>query len=221
MLSDKVHATTPKGLVGGFEFTVFLKKFERMAGEAMDVCLWVLKEINKSRFDSYSVSNIVLHISHITSLQITASHRSNDRQILDFDGLKLGLVCHSLFLFSFSDIPDWCFDPQNLVLVQSHDHPTAKSYLQACITFRDCRVHIFSDNLPRNSRNLVRLENPVQNLPVLLPLDFLDCGFLLALPALGLSFTLASSWIYHNKTRHNKYEDEYVEISNRPWRTIH
>ena len=41
--------------------------------------------------------------------------------------------------------------------------------------------------------NLVRLENPLQNLPVLLPLDFLDCGFLLALPALGLSFTLASS----------------------------
>ena len=149
MLLDKVHATTPKGLVGGFEFTVFfLKKFERMAGEAMDVCLWVLKESNKSRFDSYSVRNIVLHISHIT--------------------------------------------------------------------FRDCRVHIFSDNLPRNSRNLVRLENPVQNLPVLLPLDFLDCGFLLALPALGLSFTLASSRIYHNKTRHNKYE-----ISNRPWRTIH
>ena len=78
----------------------------------------------------------------------------------------------------------------------------------------------FSDNLPRNSCNLVRLENPVQNLPVLLPLDFLDCGFLLALPTLGLSFTLASSWIYHNKTRHNKYEDKYVEISNRPWRTI-
>ena len=70
-----------------------------------------------------------------TSLQITASHRSNDRKILDFDGLKLGLVCHSLFLFSFSDLPDWCFDPQNLVLVQSHDHPTAKSYLQACYIF--------------------------------------------------------------------------------------
>ena len=46
----------PIGLVGGFEFTVFLKKFERMAGEAMDVCLWVLKESNKSRFDSYVVS---------------------------------------------------------------------------------------------------------------------------------------------------------------------
>ena len=61
----------------------FSKKFERMAGEVMDICLQVLKESNKSRFDSYSVRNSVLIISHIT--------------------------------------------------------------------FRDCRVHIFSDNLSRNS----------------------------------------------------------------------
>ena len=32
----------------------------------MDVCLRVLKESNKSRFDSYSVKNSVLIISHIT-----------------------------------------------------------------------------------------------------------------------------------------------------------
>ena len=37
-----------------------------MAREAMDVCLRVLKESNKSRFDSYSVRNSVLIISHIT-----------------------------------------------------------------------------------------------------------------------------------------------------------
>ena len=48
----------------------------------MDICLRVLKQSNKSRFDSYSVRNSVLIISHIT--------------------------------------------------------------------FRDCRVHIFSDNSPRN-----------------------------------------------------------------------
>ena len=51
--------------------------------EAMDMCLRVLKESNKSRFDSYSVRNSVLNTSHIT--------------------------------------------------------------------FQDCRVHIFSDNLSRNS----------------------------------------------------------------------
>ena len=54
-----------------------------MAREAMDVCLRVLKESNKSRFDSYSVRNSELIVSHIT--------------------------------------------------------------------FRDCRVHIFCDNLSRNS----------------------------------------------------------------------
>jgi len=60
------------------------KKFERMAREAMNIiCLRVLKESNKSRFDSYSVRNSLLIISHIT--------------------------------------------------------------------FWDCRVHIFSDNLSRNS----------------------------------------------------------------------
>ena len=37
-----------------------------MAREVMDVCLRVLKESNKSRFDSYSVRNSVLIISHIT-----------------------------------------------------------------------------------------------------------------------------------------------------------
>ena len=49
----------------------------------MDVCLRVLRESNKSRFDSYSVRNSELIVSHIT--------------------------------------------------------------------FRDCRVHIFSDNLSQNS----------------------------------------------------------------------
>ena len=55
----------------------------RMAREAMDICLQVLKESNKSRFDSNTARNRVLIISHIT--------------------------------------------------------------------FRDCRVHIFNDNRPRNS----------------------------------------------------------------------
>ena len=32
----------------------------------MDICLRVLKESNKSRFDSNSVKNSVLNISHIT-----------------------------------------------------------------------------------------------------------------------------------------------------------
>ena len=73
----------PERYCGWFLVHCFSKKFQRMAREAMDVCLRVLKESNKSRFDSYSVRNSVLIISHIT--------------------------------------------------------------------FRDCRVHSFSDNLSRNS----------------------------------------------------------------------
>ena len=37
-----------------------------MARQTMDICLRVLKESNKSRFNSYSVRNSVLLISHIT-----------------------------------------------------------------------------------------------------------------------------------------------------------
>ena len=54
-LSENVYARIPIVIVGGFEFTVF--QFERMAREIMDVCLRVLKESNKSEFDSYSVRN--------------------------------------------------------------------------------------------------------------------------------------------------------------------
>ena len=59
----------------------------------MDICLRVLKESNKGRFDSFSVRNSVLLISHTT--------------------------------------------------------------------FRDCRVHIFSDNLSRNSCISVRTSTPL------------------------------------------------------------
>ena len=37
-----------------------------MAQEAVDVCLRVLKESNKKKFDSYSVKNTVFIIPHIT-----------------------------------------------------------------------------------------------------------------------------------------------------------
>ena len=44
----------------------FKESQDRTAREAMDLCLRVLKESNKSRFDSYKVRNKVLIISHIT-----------------------------------------------------------------------------------------------------------------------------------------------------------
>ena len=53
-LSGKVHATILKGIVGGFEFSFFQRNLKELARKAMEMCLRVLKESNKSRFDSYS-----------------------------------------------------------------------------------------------------------------------------------------------------------------------
>ena len=50
-----MHATIPKGIVGGFEFTDFQR----------NLLEW-LEESNKSSFDSYSVGNSVMIISYIT-----------------------------------------------------------------------------------------------------------------------------------------------------------
>ena len=56
----------PERHYGWFSVHFSSKKFERIARETMDVCLRVLKQSNKSRFDSYSVRNSVLIISQIT-----------------------------------------------------------------------------------------------------------------------------------------------------------
>ena len=53
-MSGKVHATIPKGIGGGFEGTVVQRYLKECKQEAMDICLRVLKESNKSRFDSFS-----------------------------------------------------------------------------------------------------------------------------------------------------------------------
>ena len=66
-VSEKAHATIPKGMVGGFQFTINCsKKFERMARETMDGMFTSAKEKHQSRFDSYSVRNSVMITSHIS-----------------------------------------------------------------------------------------------------------------------------------------------------------
>ena len=40
--------------MGGFEFSVLQRSLKELARRAMEMCLRVLKENNKSRFDSYS-----------------------------------------------------------------------------------------------------------------------------------------------------------------------
>ena len=51
-LSEKVLSTIPKGIVGGFEFTFLQRNLKEFARKAMEMCLRVLKESNKRRFDS-------------------------------------------------------------------------------------------------------------------------------------------------------------------------
>ena len=45
-LSEKVHATIPKGIVGGFEFTVLQRNLKELARKAMKMCLRVLTKSN-------------------------------------------------------------------------------------------------------------------------------------------------------------------------------
>ena len=65
-LSFEVYATTPKGIVEGFEFTVFQRNLKEWQERPWTLSLQMLKERNKSRFDSYSVRNSVLSVSHLT-----------------------------------------------------------------------------------------------------------------------------------------------------------
>ena len=48
-----MRATIPKGIVGGFEFSVLQRNLKELARKAMKKCFLVLKESNKSSFDSY------------------------------------------------------------------------------------------------------------------------------------------------------------------------
>ena len=52
-LSEKVHATIPKGIVGGFEFFVLQRNLKEWH-ERPWTCLRMLKESNDRRFNSYS-----------------------------------------------------------------------------------------------------------------------------------------------------------------------
>ena len=81
-------------------------KFERVTQETIDVSLWVLKESNKSIFNSYNVRNSVLIISHIT-LRDCRVHSFSDN--LSQNSCKLtivfeeALICWLVFLCN-----RWC-----------------------------------------------------------------------------------------------------------------
>ena len=67
-----------------------------MTREATEVCLRVLKESDKSRFDSYSVRSSVLIISHITyrdcRVHISSDNLSRNSCILQIKCLQEALL---------------------------------------------------------------------------------------------------------------------------------
>ena len=74
-LSEKVHATIPKGIVGVFEFSVVQRNLKELARKAMEMCFLVLKESNKSRFGSYRrqeqcIDHILYCLSGLSPAQI-------------------------------------------------------------------------------------------------------------------------------------------------------
>ena len=69
----------PKSIVGGFGlFTVFQRNLKEWHAKAMDICLRVLKESNKSRFDSYSrQEQCIDHIPYYLS-RLSRAHFSDN-----------------------------------------------------------------------------------------------------------------------------------------------
>ena len=77
-LSEKVHATIPKGIVGGFKFTVLQRNLKELVRQAEEMCLRVLKESNKSRFDRYSCQKQCIdHIPYYLS-ELSRAHFSDN-----------------------------------------------------------------------------------------------------------------------------------------------
>ena len=62
----KGHATITKGIVGGFKFAFPQRNLKERHESGHGYMFVVLKESNKSRFDSYNVGNSISIISPIT-----------------------------------------------------------------------------------------------------------------------------------------------------------
>ena len=71
-LSGKVHATILKGIVGGFEFSCFQRNLKELARKAMNMCLRVLKESNKSSLRQLQSSGTVYWSYPIFPFEIVA-----------------------------------------------------------------------------------------------------------------------------------------------------
>ena len=132
----------------------------------MDICLWVLKESNKSRLDSYSVRNSVLNISHTTS---------RDCRVHIFsDNLSRNSCIHSYtHLVTSSALNEWSVTFKTTATQNVTDNTrNAKEY-------RIMTAQCMSQNLPKLSlRDFLSLRHPnhfvlagANNRNVIIPTD--------------------------------------------------
>ena len=89
-LSGKVYATILKGIVGGLEFSFFQRNLKELARKAKEMCLRVLKESNKSRFDSYSrqeqcINHIPYYLSGLSRAHFFSDNLSRNSCIYQIE----------------------------------------------------------------------------------------------------------------------------------------
>ena len=124
-LSQKLDATIPKSIVGGFIWVhCSSKEFERMAGKGMEECLRVLKESVKKGSVKCRLRTTVFRVRkqwhYCCHVLICMVKTIVAVRVLNWPASKVGSTA-------------------SRQLIISH------------ITFGDCHVHIFSDNHSRNS----------------------------------------------------------------------
>ena len=105
-----MHATIPKGIVGGFEGTFLQKKLERMVREATDIRLRVRKESNKSRFDRFSrygqcIDHIPYYLSGLSRAHFFRQPVSKQLYINNVHFDKVSII-NAPVLFSFSSLQE-------------------------------------------------------------------------------------------------------------------
>ena len=122
----------------------------------MDVCLRVLKESNKSRFDSYSVRNSVLIIFHI-SFRVCNVHIFSDNISRNSCISLLYLQFHELYFFPLLARIAWLAGsqivrPPKTDSILRHKGPL-KSSFDANMTMNDIELYLSTHTGPYGFKN--------------------------------------------------------------------
>ena len=142
-----MHATIPKGCVGGFEFTVFQRNLNH-ARETMEVCLRVLKKSNKSRSDSYSVKKTVYWLYPILPFGIVActffsDDLSRNRCIQEFQVVCTCMIFNHILIFTIKS------NSFKKAIRRGHFYPGYHTFFLAC---GDCVRRCFGIGYPFRKR---------------------------------------------------------------------